>query len=297
MKTKRILQMAFLLPFFLNLQAQEFQGEATYQSKTSSAEMTERLKSNKDLSPEMQKRIQDRMKSMFEKTFVLNFDKSASIYKEEVKLELNGESNGRMGMMRSMMGVSGTYYKNVKEKTYTEDKEFMGKEFLVKDSLPKLQWKMEAETRIIGGYNCFKATATLTVSEVDMNAFRPRREEDKKEEESKDKKSSMLDNLFTTKEAVITAWYAPEIPVNQGPDKYWGLPGLILEINDGKTVILCSKIVLNPKEKAVIKASTKGKVVSQKEYDDTVTKKTKEYVESNQRSGGGGPGRGPGMGH
>ena len=295
MKTKRILQMAFLLPFFLNLQAQEFQGEATYQSKTSSAEMTERLKSNKDLSPEMQKRIQDRMKSMFEKTFVLNFDKSASIYKEEVKLELNGESNGRMGMMRSMMGVSGTYYKNVKEKTYTEDKEFMGKEFLVKDSLPKLQWKMEAETRIIGGYNCFKATATLTVSEVDMKAFRPRRDEDKKEEVPKDKKSSMLDNLFTTKEAMITAWYTPEIPVNQGPDKYWGLPGLILEINDGKTVILCSKIVLNPKEKAVIKASTKGKVVSQKEYDDTVTKKTKEYVESNQRSGGGGRSRG--MGH
>ena len=295
MKTKRILQMAFLLPFFLNLQAQEFQGEATYQSKTSSAEMTERLKSNKDLSPEMQKRIQDRMKSMFEKTFVLNFDKSASIYKEEVKLELNGESNGRMGMMRSMMGVSGTYYKNVKEKTYTEDKEFMGKEFLVKDSLPKLQWKMEAETRIIGGYNCFKATATLTVSEVDMKAFRPRRDEDKKEEVPKDKKSSMLDNLFTTKEAVITAWYAPEIPVNQGPDKYWGLPGLILEINDGKTVILCSKIVLNPKDKAVIKASTKGKVVSQKEYDETVTKKTKEYLESNRRSQGG-PGRGPGMG-
>ena len=295
MKTKRILQMAFLLPFFLNLQAQEFQGEATYQSKTSSAEMTERLKSNKDLSPEMQKRIQDRMKSMFEKTFVLNFDKSASIYKEEVKLELNGESNGRMGMMRSMMGVSGTYYKNVKEKTYTEDKEFMGKEFLVKDSLPKLQWKMEAETRIIGGYNCFKATATLTVSEVDMKAFRPRREEDKKEEESKDKKSSMLDNLFIKKDAVITAWYTPEIPVNQGPDKYWGLPGLILEINDGKTVILCSKIVLNPKDKAVIKASTKGKVVSQKEYDETVTKKTKEYLESNRRSQGG-PGRGPGMG-
>jgi GLPGLI family protein len=298
MKIKKIALIAFLLPLFLNLQAQEFQGVATYQSKTSTAEFKERMKNNKDITPEMQKRMEERMKSMFEKTFVLNFDKSASIYKEEEKLELNGENNGRMGMMRSMMGVSGTYYKNVKEKTYTEDKEFMGKEFLVKDSLPKLQWKMESETRNIGGYNCFKATATLTVSELDMDAFRPKREEDKKAEETKDKKTSMLDNIFKTKEAVITAWYTPEIPVNQGPDKYWGLPGLILEINDGKTVLLCSKVVLNPKEKAVIKASTKGKIISQKEYDETVSKKTKEFIESNRRSGGGpGAGRGPGMGN
>jgi GLPGLI family protein len=40
----------------------------------------------------------------------------------------------------------------------------------------------------------------------------------------------------------------PEIPVNQGP-RIIGIAGLILEINDSKTVILCSKIVLNPKEK------------------------------------------------
>jgi GLPGLI family protein len=58
-----------------------------------------------------------------------------------------------------------------------------------------------------------------------------------------------MDNLEMPKDVTITAWYTPEIPVNQGPENYWGLPGLILEINDGKTVILCSKIVLNPKEK------------------------------------------------
>jgi len=64
--------------------------------------------------------------------------------------------------------------------------------------------------------------------------------------------------------------------VNQGPESYWGLPGLILEVNDGKTVILCSKIVLNAKDKAEIKAPTNGKVISQKEYDETVIKKMEE---------------------
>ena len=287
--------MVFVLTAFLSIQAQEFQGMAVYQSKTSSAEMMERFKGNKDMTPEMQKRIEERMKSMFEKTFTLYFDKSASIYKEDEKLEAPGQNNGGGGMRMwsSMMGSGGMYYKNVKEKTYIIDKEFMSKQFLVKDSLPKLIWKIEGESRMIGGYNCFKATAVLTVTEPNFNALRPKSDEEKKkEEESKGKKTNFLDNLLVPKEAVITAWYTPEIPVNQGPDKYWGLPGLILEINDGKTVILCSKIVLNPKEKAAIKPATTGKVIAQKEYDEIVVKKTKEFMESNQRPGGGG--RGPG---
>jgi hypothetical protein len=63
----------------------------------------------------MQKMIEERMKKMFEKTFILNFDKSASIYKEEEKLEAPGTQQGGMRMMSSMMGGGGTYYKNVKE--------------------------------------------------------------------------------------------------------------------------------------------------------------------------------------
>ena len=53
----------------------------------------------------------------------------------------------------------------------------MGKEFLVKDSLPNLKWKMEGETRVIGGYNCFKATAIRPVSKTDFRNFAPKKEE------------------------------------------------------------------------------------------------------------------------
>ncbi|MCG9794164.1 GLPGLI family protein [Flavobacterium algicola] len=272
----------------LSVQAQEFQGMAVYQSKTSSAEMKERFKNDKNMTPDRQKQMEDRMKSMFEKTFILSFDKSASIYKEEEKLETPGQgSDGRMKMMSSMMGSGGTFYKNVKEKTYTVDKEFMGKAFLVKDSLASLAWKMEGETRVIGGYNCFKATAVVAMNETSIGNFGPRPEGEKLKEEGEYKKTNLLASVKVPTEHVVTAWYTPEIPVNQGPDKYWGLPGLILEINDGKTVILCSKIVLNPKEKVVIKAANSGKVIGQKDYDETVEKKMKEYRESNPRSGGG----------
>jgi len=283
---KVILVLAFSAFGCLGLRAQEFQGMAVYESKTSTADFKSNFAGNREMTPEMQKSMEERMKSMFEKTFILNFDKSASVYKEEEKLDAPGQGGG-MRMMASMTGGGGTLYKNVKEKLYAVDKEFMGKEFLVKDSLVNYQWKMEGETRVIGGYNCFKATAVRPASKTDFRNFRPKKEDPAAAKPADgEKKTNFMDNLEMPKDVTITAWYTPEIPVNQGPENYWGLPGLILEVNDGKTVILCSKIVLNPKEKTVIKAPVKGKVISQKEYDETVVKKMQEMREMNQGRGG-----------
>ena len=286
---KVIFTLVIAVASFMGLHAQEFQGMAVYESKTSTSDFKTRMEGNKEMTPDMQKRIEESMKKMFEKTFILNFDKSASIYKEEEKLEAPGQGGGGMRMMMSMTGGGGTYYKNVKEKSYTVDKEFMGKEFLIKDSLPNLQWKMEGETRVIGGYNCFKATAVRVASKTDFRNFRPKKEDaaaTKRADAAK--KTSLLDELDMPKETIITAWYTPEIPVSQGPENYWGLPGLILEVNDGKTVILCSKVVLNPKVKTEIKASTKGKITTQKEFDETILKKMEEFREMNQGRGGNG---------
>lgn len=277
----------FLFGIFSVVAQKEFQGLAIYESKTSTSEMSKRMDGNKDLTPEIKKMIEERMKGMFEKTFVLNFDRSASIYKEEEKLDAPG-TGGNMRMMSSMMGGGGTYYKNVKEKIYSVDKEFMGKEFLIKDALPQLEWKMESETKQVGGYTCYKATATKPVEASDFRNMRAKDEKkDDKKEEKKNQTTNFMDDFEMPKEILITAWYTPEIPVNQGPEGYWGLPGLILEVNDGKTIILCSKVVMNTKEKADIKAPNTGKVVTQKEYDEIVTAKMKE-MQDMQRSGNGG---------
>ena len=286
---KIIFVLVFAIASSLGLYAQEFQGMAIYESKTSTSDFKTRMQGNKDMTPDMQKMIEERMKKMFEKTFILNFDKSASIYKEEEKLDAPGQGGGGMRMLASMTGGGGTFYKNVKDKSYTVDKDFMGKEFLVKDSLPNLKWKMESETRVIGGYNCFKATAVRPASKTDFRNLRPKKEETATAKPADAaKKTSFMDEMDMPKEVIITAWYTPEIPVNQGPENYWGLPGLILEVNDGKTVILCSKVVLNSKVKADIKAPTNGKVISQKEFDETVIKKIEEFREINQGRGGNG---------
>ncbi len=278
---KIIVSFALTVAGFISNQAQEFQGLAVYETKTSTADFKKRFEGNKNITPEMQKMIEDRMKKAFEKTFILNFDKQASIYKEEEKLDApSPQGGGGFRIMASMMGGGGTFYKNVKTKTMVVDKEFMSKEFLVKDSLPSLKWKMESETRVIGGYNCFKATAVKTASKSDLRNFRPKKEaEDKEKIEEKEKKTNIMEVVEMPDSVSITAWYTPEISVNQGPEGYWGLPGLILEVNDGKTVILCSKVVLNTKDKVQIVPPTKGKEISQAAYDQVVTEKMKEIQE------------------
>ena len=96
-----------------------------------------------------------------------------------------------------------------------------------------------------------------------------------------------MDAFEAPKEIQVTAWYAPEIPISQGPDNYWGLPGLILEVSDEKTVILCSKIVMNTKDKKEIKEPGKGKVVSQKEFDEVMLKKMEELQQMSPNGGRG----------
>lgn len=301
---KTAITFVLLLAFIVSNAQKDFQGMALYESKTSTSDFKKRFEGNKDMSPEMQKMIEERMQKMFEKTFVLYFNKQTSIYKEEEKLETPGQNGVGMKMMASMMGNGGTYYKDVKNKVYSVDKEFMGKDFLIKDSLVKYNWKMEGETRQIGGYTCYKATAVIPASKTDFRNFRPKKEVDKKaattvedaapktqeKEEKNASKTNFMEDIELPKELTITAWYSPEISVSQGPEGYWGLPGLILELNDGKTIILCSKIVLNPKVKTEIKATTNGKVISQKEYDATVVQKMKEYKDNYQGEGRSGNG-------
>lgn len=288
---KNIIKILALFIISIASQAQDFQGMAVYESKTSTADFKTRIEGNKDITPEMRAVIEERMKKAFEKTFILNFDKNASIYKEEEKLEAPGTQNTGMRMMSSFLGGGGTHYKNIKDKKFVIDKEVMGKEFLIQDSLPKLNWKLGQETKEIGGYMCFKATAMQQANKTDFRNFKMKKKEesDKKETTSeKPKTTNFMEEGEIPKEIEVIAWYTPEIPVSQGPESYYGLPGLILEVSAGKTIILCSKVIMNVKDKKEIKAPTNGKVVTQKEYDEIVSKKMEEMQQMNQGRGGSG---------
>ena len=279
---KKTIIKLFLSIIFLSgnfIQAQDFQGKAYYQTKTS-MDMSEW--GMREMSPEQKKRMEERMKSFLEKEYVLTFNQAESIYKEEEKLEAPGAGGGRGfgGFGASFSG--GPKYKNVKTKEVIQDQEFFGKAFLIKDELEGLQWKMGTETKQIGQYTCFKATAIKTVDELDWRSMRRRQPEPEKKKKEQDSTQTSSDSddpmnqIETPKTIEVTAWYTPQIPVTQGPDDYWGLPGLILEVNADRTTILCSKIILNPETKEEIKQPTKGEVVTQEEYNDIMKKKMEE---------------------
>ena len=94
--------------------AQDFQGQAHYFSKTT-IDMDNF--GGREMSPEMKKMIAERMKSMFEKEYVLTFNREESIYKEEEVLEAPG-SRGGWGMMSSFTG--GPQYVGQQESVVTE---------------------------------------------------------------------------------------------------------------------------------------------------------------------------------
>lgn len=271
--------------FFISVNSfaqKDFQGKAYYQSKTS---IDVDNFARPGMSEDQKKRIADRMKSMFEKTYVLTFNQIESIYKEEEKLEAPGSGDGRFGGMMSSF-TAGPQYKNIKDHLLLQDQEFFRKQFLIKDSLPKINWKMEGETKQIGKYTCFKATATKMVESGGvMGRFRrPQNEEDNTKKKDSINGSDKEQEKF--KEITVTAWYTLQIPINQGPSEYWGLPGLILEINADQTIILCSKIVMNPEDKEDIKTPTKGKEVTKKEYEQIIADKMDEFRNSRGRGDG-----------
>jgi GLPGLI family protein len=256
----------------------------------------------REMSPDQKKRIEERMKSFLEKVYILTFNKEESIYKEDEKLEAPGSGRGFGGFGASLTG--GPKYKNVKSKEVLQEQEFFGKQFLIKDELKDLEWKMGTETKQIGKYTCFKATATKSLEGFDWRSMRRRGGDDDKKKEGEVAKDSTkagdtadvksndpMSEIEMPKTIEVVAWYTPQIPINQGPDGYWGLPGLILEINADRTTILCTKIVMNPEEKEDIDKPTKGDIVTQEEYTKITTKKMEEMREMYGGRGGRGGGR------
>lgn len=253
------------------LNGQEFQGEATYKTSRKMDFKFDDKNQSQAMDDDMKKKLNEMIQKQFQKEYKLTFSTNESIYKEEGKLAAPQPNSGNFQVMVMGNSESNILYKNMKEKRYTNQEDIFGKIFLIQDSLKNKDWKLGSETKFIGQYQCYKATRTIEMEKVTSFSINDSEEEPK-----------------TTKEMVtITAWYTPEIPVNAGPGMYWGLPGLILEVNDGSETIVCSKIVLNPKDKVTIKEPTKGKKVNQEKFEEILRKKTKEMSERYRGNGRG----------
>ena len=163
----------------------------------------------------------------------LKFSLKEAIY--EVKKKLNLKEKGNIIEKTNLIAAGGLniYYQKTGNKNLEiQNCTTFGECFIIVSDNNK-KWQLTQETKTIAGYICYKATTIETRNNKEMN---------------------------------IIAWYCPQIPVSFGPKEYNGLPGLVLEAQNNFRYFRATKLMLNPKNKVIIKKPTKGIRVSQKEF-------------------------------
>ncbi len=126
-------------------------------------------------------------------------------------------------------------YRNFETDKKTDIMEMLGKTYIVEDSLHTPAWKIGDQIKEVAGYICMKAETEDPI-----------------------------------KKQKITAWFAQDIPVPAGPERYNGLPGVILELslNDGDVVIEATKVTLRKLTPDDLKMpKLKGKKINDAAYD------------------------------
>ena len=128
MKTSVVIFVLVLLfGFTVPTPNQDFQGKAYYFSKSSlelgtwGARMIEAQK----------KQIKARLKNRLEKTYILSFNSTESIFVEEEKIDAISGATDSWGSNFAR----GKQHKNISQEQLVQAQEFYGKRFLVKDQL------------------------------------------------------------------------------------------------------------------------------------------------------------------
>ena len=138
-------------------------------------------------------------------------------------------------------------YTNIREGKTVEQKEFMGRKFLISGAVKKAAWKMTGAQKTILSYPCQEA---VMINEKDT----------------------------------VTAWFTTAIPVSAGPRGWTGLPGMILAATLNSDISMTATAVdAGPVADGIIVQPKSGKKVSPEEFKAIVDEKMKEMggAESN----------------
>lgn len=227
------------------------QGIATYKTAA-----TINLGGDSTISHSEQAMMQAQVRKLLQQEYTLSFNGEESNYKQVEKLNNNNTAQSG-GMMVRVANSSSLVYKNTKKKRYVEDANLFGKPFLIDDKLEVPAWTMTGKTKQIGKYECQQAIyyRESRITELDTQSG-----------EAKE----------VVSQVEVLAWFTTEIPVNHGPSEFWGLPGLILEVNNGNATIICSDVVLNPQAPVQIKIPKGGKTITRAKYTQMREEKMKE---------------------
>ena len=223
-----------------------------------------------DDNPAMQNMIPKERKDKFELLFIDGKSLWQPIEEEAQSDETAFSDGGGMRMVFRVPGANDVVFHNITESKKVEQRELADKNYIISDSIRKLNWKVAGETKTILGHNCMKATAQRTQPSMRMTM-----------DNGEAKREAVTDTLN------IVAWFATDMPGSFGPDTYQGqLPGTILEIdiNNGRSSF--KAVEISPKvDVAKVKEPSKGKKTTQEDFA-----KEREKLMQEMMQNGGGPG-------
>ena len=124
---------------------------------------------------------------------------------------------------------------------------FFGRSFIITDTMQTGEWKFTDETKEIAGLTCTKATGGDSVE--------------------------------------VTVWFSMETPIPAGPQTCYGLPGLVAEMSIGPVTYTLTEIKILDKDPK-LKQPSKGKKVTQKEFEEIVKQKLDEMGLGGMGGGG-----------
>lgn len=137
-------------------------------------------------------------------------------------------------------------YRDQANNTHVKQTDFMSRTFLIKDNLPSHDWFISSDSLIVGGYHCRKA-------------------------------------ILKNDDKHILAWYTSEVPSNEGPRDFYGLPGLIMKVETGVKTIEARSISILKNDIPKIEAPVKGKKITRKEFEK-ITQEKIDNLRGNQQS-------------
>lgn len=151
--------------------------------------------------------------------------------------QAEGEATFQIKIMRS--NDNSAVYTNLAEQQMVEQRNIFGRPFRIEHELDGGEWKLTNEQRTILGYTCMKAVTGP-------------------------------DTLQTI------AWFTPQIPVATGPATYGQLPGVVLEVERDNITIKATEVVAEIEQPELMVPPTKGKKVTEEEFDRIQEEKMKE---------------------
>ena len=162
---------------------------------------------------------------------------------EEDEPEQGGGGGPRIRMRRPQAEI----YRNFATEVRVEQREAMGKKYLIEDSIKIKAWKMTGETRKILNYDCMKATFNDTARKQNM-----------------------------------VVWFTDGIELPAGPGSLGSLPGMILagDMNDGEIIWTATKVEFKKVNTEDVNAPTKGEKIKEEDF-------RKKMDEFRQKNGGG----------